>query len=94
MAKNGEMIQDKSGRWIGIHDRPGNWKISAYQRDEMYQRYVTERVAQSPNRAQWIKLAAKALGISSDRVKHIVWQGGSGDPQWTWWVGCSLRKKR
>ena len=34
---------------------------------------------------------ANALGISVSRLEHIIWQGGSRDPQWNWWVGCSVR---
>jgi len=94
MARDGEMIKDKSGRLIGIHDKPGGWKVSAYQRDELYQRYVAEKVSNSPHQTRWVKLAAKSLNLSPNRVAHILWQGGSGDPQWNWWVGCSLRKAR
>lgn len=36
------MILDKEGREIGIHDKPGNFKISAYERDRIYQDFLAQ----------------------------------------------------
>jgi hypothetical protein len=83
-------IQNKSGRDIGIHDKPGAWKISAYQRDVVYQKYKRERVANSPHCTEWIRREAKALGISPSRLTDFLREGDLPNDRWNWWVGCSL----
>jgi hypothetical protein len=83
------IIPDKSGRLIGIHDKPGGWKLSAYQRDVIYQRYQHEDVARSPHRLDWIRRIASEFGSSATRCQDLLREGG--EPGWDWWVGCSRR---
>jgi hypothetical protein len=94
------MILDKLGRLIHIHDRPGGWKLSPFERDTIYQRFL----AQFPDKRWdtdhawgWMKLEAKRWPISPKRVRDFIHEAvkaerGSIDRSWAWWVGCSMLK--
>jgi hypothetical protein len=88
-----EMIRDMTGRLIGIHDKPG-WKVSAFERDELYQQYKEKRLATQPRDLflRWASETAERYGLSPKRVLDIVFEGdGNRGKKMQWWVGCSTR---
>lgn len=89
-------IPDKTGRPVHIH-KP-HWKISAYQRDCIYQRFLQkfpDKNWRSTKARDWMCLQAEQYGLSSSRVRDFIGEAckaeiGKSDKSWKWWVDCSL----
>ena len=91
-------IPDKAGRPIHIHRRPGGWKLTPYERDEIYQRFVEgfpDKEWTAKRARAWMKLEAKSTELSPGRVEAFIREAIQSewktiDRSWRWWVGCSL----
>lgn len=91
------MIRDKQGRPIDIHARPGGWKLSACERDRIYQAFLLAfpgRDWRSSRAWDWMKLHARQTQVSATRIRDFIGQAiqveqGTLDCNWSWWVGCS-----
>ena len=93
------MVMDKQGRPIHIYDRPNGWKISPYQRDQIYQAFLAQfpdRDCTSEAARSWMKLEAERWPIDADRIRDFIGEAlaaerGELDRSWGWWVGCSVK---
>jgi hypothetical protein len=102
MVRDSQMIPDKRGRMIDIHECPGGWKITPYQRDRIYQKFLAQfpdKDWESERASAWIRLEAKKWSLSSNRVRAFIREAvqserGELERSWAWWVGCSLASSK
>jgi len=87
--KTDRTVMDKEGKLIGIHELRGNWKITPFQRDVVYQAFLRAfpdqqmrfGICKEQRNDEVMKVAleyfedhAKYLPITADRIHHFVSQ--------------------
>lgn len=95
-------IKGDRNKPIGAHDLPSNWKITAFQRDEIYQRFLAafpDRDWTSDSATRWMErlVATEKCPVGVGRIRAFIREAikserGILDCSWSWWVGCSLSK--